>query len=530
MLLRLPFPLAVVIVSIALLPTIVAAQGRASGPGTQVAPQTSPSCPLGRDLGVLDGVGIRTFERITDTSPLIVETVVQSTAPGRAMTPNAPNGGPREIDVTLVATRALKGAAPASPFVVARLPARGFFDMQPQQHFIVFLSPLDDRAKAVYGTDLKNRFQLNMAATLCVDETNTVHVSTEGSFMGQFESLPLTKVTDEIVSYVKLPRVPGRIEIEGEAFPPQTMAVTLPNTVTAQSRLRVVATPSEPDTDLRLAIATYSPPQRSDAMATGVPGNAAPALPRNAIIDRTGAFELALATGIYRVTVEGVPLGYTLKALTFGGADVRREVIAVDPNANPDVIVTLAPASVGTTVSGRMTGIPPAADQRNMAVFLVPDEPAGAGPLTSPISADGTFRFQRVPQGRYTLTTRAALPIAIGSGGTPSSVRVLVGAQPVEQDVPIFAGAPATVAFAAGTAISGPNVLVRFRPTGGGNTITVQIRDAASLLWLPAGEYEVSLAGSGANLRIMSGDVDLTGKTLKSDGAKPLAPLVLTAP
>jgi hypothetical protein len=230
------------------------------------------------------------------------------------------------------------------------------------------------------------------------------------------------------------------------------------------------------------------------------------------------------------VIVEGVPLGYTLKALTFGGADVRREALAVDPNANPDVLVTFAPASIGTTVSGHMTGIPRGADQRNMAVFLVPDEPVSAGALSSPVSADGTFRFQRVPQGRYTLTTRAAIPITIGSSGTPATVRLVVSAQPVEQDVPIFAGAPGTIAFAAGTAIPASNVLVQFRPTSGGDTITVQTRNASSLLWLPAGEYEVSVAGRGSNLRIMSGDMDITGKTLKSDGTKPLAPLVLTAP
>lgn len=525
--LRLSLPVAVVIVS-ASLPTMVVAQGRSGGPGSQSAPQTSQACPISRG-GVLDGAGRPTFERITDTTPIIVEAVVQSTATGRAIAPNAPTGGPREVDVTLIATRALKGVAPEGPFVVARLPASGFFDMQPQQRFIVFVSPLDDRAREIYGTDAKNRMRLNMAATLCVDETNTVHVSPEGNFMRQLESLPLKKVTDEITAYVKLPRVQGRIEIEGGIFPPESTPVTLPYAMSTQTRLRVIATPAESGTDLRLAIATYSPPQRSDSTAEGVPVNAA-ALPRNGIIDRTGAFELPLAPGSYRVTVEGVPLGYTLKALTYGAFDARREMLGVDPSVNPEVIVTLAPASVGTTVSGRMTGIPPGADQRTMRVFIVPDEPAGAGPLSSPVSADGTFRFQRVPQGRYTLTTDASIPLAVGSSGTPASVRLLVGAQPVEQDLPIFDGAPGTVAFGADTAIPASNVFVQFKPTGGGNPITVVIRNKVSLLWLPAGEYEVSVNGTGANLRIMSGDVDLTGKTLKSDGVKPLAPVVLTAP
>ena len=173
----------------------------ASVPATAAARQPTP-CLVQRSGGVLDGPGA-TFERAIDTSTLIVEATVQATAQGRRIAPPQVQNGPTEIDVTLVATRAIKGTAPQEPFVIARLPATGFFDMQPGQRFILFLGPLDARAAEIYAASpLKNRLRVLLGATLCVDDAHVVHVSAQGNFIRHLDNLPLEKAVGEIATAV----------------------------------------------------------------------------------------------------------------------------------------------------------------------------------------------------------------------------------------------------------------------------------------------------------------------------------------
>ena len=501
-----------------------------------VVTQASPACVVQRSGGVLDGPGT-TFERLIDTSPTIVEAIVQSTAPGRFTAPpeiqaKAPGGGPREIDITLVARRAIKGTAPQDPFVIARLPATGFFDMQPGQRYVLFLGPLDERAAAVYAASpVKNRMRANLGGALCVDEANVVHVSTEGGFIRHLDNLPLEKAVGEIASYAQLPRVRGRIVVEGGTFPPAHLPTPLPATIEIRARLRVLATPSKGATTLRPVTAIVAPPvlpRQPPNQAAAPAGDVTDATPRLVSIDNTGAFEMPIAAGEYGVTVEALPFGYIVRSITYAARDMRREPLHIDA-APAELVVTLAPVTSGVIVSGRITGLPPDTGGARLLVALTSsgagDERSGAVQAAS----DGSFEFRNVPPGQYTMSTHGSLPMRIATNGQLSTLPVTVGAQPVTADIPLFAGAPGTAQLGATPEVFGSSpIFLRFTPSGGGAVVTVSLRDPV-MFWLPRGEFQVSatVLGNPGTLPVMSGPIDVSKALLKSDGATPLPPMVV---
>src|SRR5262249_17870426 len=113
----------------------------------------------------------------------------------------------------------------------------------------------------------------------------------------------------------------------------------------------------------------------------------------------------------------GLPAGYTIKSIAYGGADLLRSPLKISANDSADLLIQLAingpPPTV--SVSGRVTGIPPGQFRR-----IALREPTGgdlSAPLETSIGADGTFTFPKVLPGNYIvyLRLRAVAQVRVGT-------------------------------------------------------------------------------------------------------------------
>lgn len=118
------------------------------------------------------------------------------------------------------------------------------------------------------------------------------------------------------------------------------------------------------------------------------------------------AFNLASVTlpySDYRVTVESLPEGYALRALTFGTVDLTNDELQLAPQGVPSLpgaagqnialVLTrrLARETGGVRISGRIQGNP------RRSIYI-----SGTAGSTY---ADGSFEFGNVPPGRHTIVT-----------------------------------------------------------------------------------------------------------------------------
>lgn len=136
-----------------------------------------------------------------------------------------------------------------------------------------------------------------------------------------------------------------------------------------------------------------------------------------------GTFRLILPEGERQVSIPQLPLGYALKSLSYGDADLRRTPLRLGPaDAAEELRITLerTTASTGVAVRGRVTGL--ASGIRNLRVSLSGNFPL---PEEVPVSDDGSFTFLQIPPGVYSAR------LIGGAGFPPSLVSITVGATDV---------------------------------------------------------------------------------------------------
>lgn len=103
-----------------------------------------------------------------------------------------------------------------------------------------------------------------------------------------------------------------------------------------------------------------------------------------------------------RVAPGKLPPGFRVEQMTFGDIDLLRDPIRLSGAPLPVIRVTVGSAPLDPevktfSVSGRVLG----SSGRNASALRVSLRFPDPGPLTVPVSADGSFRFERVPSGTY---------------------------------------------------------------------------------------------------------------------------------
>jgi len=214
--------------------------------------------------------------------------------------------------------------------------------------------------------------------------------------------------------------------------------------------------------------------------------------------------------GEYRLGAPGgLPPGYTVQSIVYGGVDLLRNPIKVSSDNSAELLITLAVSGPppAVSVSGHVTGISPG---QFLRISL--REPSGGyigAALETTIASDGSFTFPKVLPGAYIvyLRLRSVTQVMVGN----KDVTGLIVAHP--QDILVSGH---VITEDAQTAP--PNLIVE----GNGKAATMQPRaNGTFILSLGKGENSISVRGIPETLQLKSmtyGDVDLQKQSLKLDG------------
>jgi hypothetical protein len=221
-----------------------------------------------------------------------------------------------------------------------------------------------------------------------------------------------------------------------------------------------------------------------------------------------GSFRIQVRAGEYRPGAPvGLPPGYMLQSITYGGVDLRNNPLKVATGDKTELLIGLAlnGPSPAVSVSGRVTGITPGQFQR----IALREETPEAAALETSVNADGTFTFPKVLPGRYIvyMRLRTVTPLTVGN----QDVTGLIVAHP--QDI-----------FVSGHVIAegGLPIPTSIIVEGNGKAPPSQNRaNGTFYLSLEKGENSIAVRNIPEPYRLKSityGDVDLQKQPLKLDG------------
>jgi hypothetical protein len=235
-----------------------------------------------------------------------------------------------------------------------------------------------------------------------------------------------------------------------------------------------------------------------------------------------GTFRVLLTPGEYRVgALSGLPAGYTLKSIAYGGVDLLRNPLKISAGDSADLLIEFAingpPPTV--SVSGHVTGIAPGQVRR--IALREPSAPDLAAALETSVGPDGAFTFPKVLPGNYIVYLKliAQTQVTVGNkdvtGVTVAYPRdILVSGHVIVQ------GAQTVI----------PAILIESKGAAG----TTQTRGAGSfILSMGNGENTISVRNIPEAFRLKSityGDVDLQKEPLKIDGPAVWEIIVRLAP
>jgi len=238
------------------------------------------------------------------------------------------------------------------------------------------------------------------------------------------------------------------------------------------------------------------------------PAGANPTLTIRVQID--GTFRTQVRAGEYRLgTPVGLPPGYTLQSIVYGGVDLLQNPLKIPSNGAAELLINLSVngASTGVSVSGRVTGITPGQFQRIALRESGGGELAAA--LETSVGTDGAFVFPKVLPGRYIvyLSLRSVTQVVVGNQNV-TGVTVVHPQDILVSGHVIVEGAQATL----------PAITIE----ANGKPTTLQLRATGTfILSLGNGENSIVVRNIPETHRLKSmtyGNVDLQKEALKLDG------------
>ena len=211
-----------------------------------------------------------------------------------------------------------------------------------------------------------------------------------------------------------------------------------------------------------------------------------------------GTFELPLPVGSYRISVAGIPSGYTLKSIVQGLRDLSVSTLEVDQDSSENIRLNLGSTwqpPPGVRLTGRLSFAATGALPKSESVVLVSSGSRNGPVRESALAPDGSFEFTGVPPGIYNLETFPDNPAAMyGIVIGQTDVTGIEFAVPVL--VQIKGGIEWTDSPAADAASGRTSVSVQFtRKEGDRLKAWGALAQAGSFhFYLPEGDYRFSVS------------------------------------
>ena len=117
-------------------------------------------------------------------------------------------------------------------------------------------------------------------------------------------------------------------------------------------------------------------------------------------INDDGTFNVELHSARHQIDFAGLPVGYSLASVKVGDRDVTQQGIIVGNTDVTDVVITMTAPRNLATVKGKISGLPQEKFASTSVVMTGPTFNKGV----ADVQQDGTFQFDRVVPGLYTLT------------------------------------------------------------------------------------------------------------------------------
>jgi hypothetical protein len=235
-----------------------------------------------------------------------------------------------------------------------------------------------------------------------------------------------------------------------------------------------------------------------------------------------GSFRFRLPDGLYQIGVRGLPLGYTIKAISMGDVNLLAAPLRITPgSALSNVVVTLAAVPLesiqGVKVSGQITGAT-AASLAGTRVGLNGMD-LGSHTIESIPNADGTFEFPKVPPGFYTARLTGLVSAGIGPPQRLSVGTDNIAGLQIPVEIRNVISGTVTVLDASGAVVPGfpANVQVTFRRNSGATGAIIRA-DGTFTMPLVEGEHTISFDRLPAGYTVksvVSGSADLLKSPLK---------------
>jgi hypothetical protein len=118
----------------------------------------------------------------------------------------------------------------------------------------------------------------------------------------------------------------------------------------------------------------------------------------SATINADGTFVAQLHSDTHHVTMNGLPIGYSLASVRVGTQDASKGIVVGNKEVT-DVVITLNAPQRLAVIRGKITGLEPARYPATRVELTGPI----VGALQASVRADGTFEFPAVLPGLYTL-------------------------------------------------------------------------------------------------------------------------------
>jgi len=215
--------------------------------------------------------------------------------------------------------------------------------------------------------------------------------------------------------------------------------------------------------------------------------------PINALASPT--FTTSMAVGEYKMSVNGLPAGYSLKSATIGTADALNQSFKVAPGSPTALAIILGVSSPPpwVKVSGRVIG--------GVASSVSMSGTATLEALTAPVGRDGQFEFPMVLPGTYTARTVPAVvlaPITSITVGTSDLGNVELRIPPtweVSGKITVRGNVPVPrVIFSLANAAATPNFVQGVASTTGNVSVPTNVGpDGTFKVILPEGERTISI-------------------------------------